>query len=127
VRLLWLIPKAAPSLLRHLVAYVELVSLDLIRAQREIATGVVMSAVVALCGVFALLMGCLAVVAYTWDTPYRLAAIGWMGGGFLVAAIVAAVYRANAMRARAQLFGELRREWQADRDLLEHLLSSSQE
>ncbi|HEV7611317.1 MAG TPA: hypothetical protein VGO37_05530 [Steroidobacteraceae bacterium] len=127
MRLLWLIPKAAPALLRHLVAYVDLVSLDLVRAQREMAAGIAMSAVVAVCGVFAVLMGCLAVVAYTWDTPYRVAAIGWMGGGFLVAAIAAAVYRANTLRARAQLFGELRREWQADRVLLEHLLSSNQD
>ncbi len=127
MRLLWLIPKAAPALLRHLVAYVDLASLDVVRAQREVASSVLISAVVAVCCVFAVFMGCLAVVAYTWDTPYRVAAIGWMGGGFLVAAIVAAVYRARAARARSPVFGELRREWQADRVLLEHLLSSNQD
>ena len=127
MRLLWLIPKAAPALLRHLVAYVDLFSWDLGRAQREMASRVLVSAVIAICGAFALLMGCLAVVAYTWDTPYRVAAIGCMGGGFLGAAIVAAVYRANAVRARSQLFGDLHREWQADRVLLEHLLASKQE
>jgi uncharacterized membrane protein YqjE len=124
VRLLWLLPKAAPAVLRHLVAYIELLALDLARAHREIAAGLLMSAIVAVCGVFALFMACLGVVAYTWDTPYRITAIAWMGGGFLVAAIVVAAYRANAVRTSSQLFAALRREWQADRVFLEHLLSS---
>jgi uncharacterized membrane protein YqjE len=124
VRLLWLLPKAAPAVLRHLVAYIELLALDLARAHREIAAGLVMYAIVAVCGVFALFMACLGVVAYTWDTPYRITAIAWMGGGFLVAAIAAGAYRANAARSRPQLFAALRREWQADRVFLEHLLSS---
>jgi len=123
VRLLWLLPKAAPALLRHLLAYIELVSLDLARAQREFAEGLMMSAIVAICGVFAVFMACLAVVAYTWDTPYRITAIACMGGGFLVAGIAAAAYRSSALRARSELFGALRREWQADRALLEHLMS----
>jgi uncharacterized membrane protein YqjE len=124
VRLLWLLPKAAPAVLRHLVAYIELLALDLARAQREIAAGLLMSAIVAVCGMFALLMACLGVVAYTWDTPYRITAIACMGGIFLVAAVVAAAYRANAVRSRSQLFAALRREWQADRVLIEHLLST---
>jgi uncharacterized membrane protein YqjE len=127
VRLLWLLPKAAPAVLRHLVAYIELLALDLARAHREITSGLLMAAIVAVCGVFALFMACLGVVAYTWDTPYRITAIAWMGGGFLVAAIVAAAYRANAVRTRPRLFASLRREWQADRLLLEHLLSSEAE
>lgn len=125
MRLLWLIPKAAPALLRHLIGYIDLIGLDLGRAQREFAAQLVMSAIVAICGVFALLMGCLAVVAYTWDTPYRVTAIACMGGGFLIAAVAAVIYRSKAMRARSELFGSLQREWQADRQLLEHLMSSS--
>jgi hypothetical protein len=72
-------------------------------------------------------MGCLAVVAYTWDTPHRLSAIAWMGGGFLGAAIVAAAYRANAVRAKSQLLASVRSQWQEDRVLLERLLSSDQD
>src|ERR1700719_3530220 len=79
VRLLWLLPKAAPALLRHLVAYVDLVSVDLARAQREFMAELVISAITAICTLFAALMGCVAVVAYTWDTPYRMTAIAWMG------------------------------------------------
>ena len=127
MRLLWLLPRAAPALLRHLAAYADLASLDLARARREIAAEFLGVAVAAICCLFALFMGCLAVVAYTWDTPHRVTAIAWMGGGFLVVAIAAAAYRANAVRAKSQLFASVRREWQEDRVLLERILSSDQD
>ena len=125
--LLWTLPKAAPALLRHLVAYVDLASLDLARAQREISSEFLASAIVAVCGLFAIFLGCLAVVAYTWDTPHRVTAIAWMGGGFLVVAIVAAAYLSNAARAKSPLLASVRREWQEDRVLLERILSSDQD
>ena len=127
MRLLWLLPKAAPALLRHLVAYVDLVSVDLARAQQEFMAELVISAITAICTLFAALMGCIAVVAYTWDTPYRMTAIAWMGGGFLVAAVVAALYRMKALRAKSEFLGSVRREWHADRVLLERILSSDQD
>jgi len=125
--MLWSLPKAAPALLRHVAAYVELASLDLARAQKEITAELLALAVVAICGLFAVFMGCLVVVAYTWDTPYRVAAIAWMGGGFLVVAIAAAAYRANAARAKSQFLASVRQEWQQDRVLLERILSSDQD
>jgi uncharacterized membrane protein YqjE len=125
--MLWSLPKAAPALLRHVAAYVELVSLDLARAQKEITIELLALAVVAICGLFAVFMGCLVVVAYTWDTPYRVAAIAWMGGGFVVVAIAAAAYRANAARAKSQFLASVRQEWQQDRVLLERILSSDQD
>jgi uncharacterized membrane protein YqjE len=125
--MLWSLPKAGPALLRHLAAYVELASLDLARTQREITTELLAVAVVAICGLFAVFMGCLAVVAYTWDTPHRMAAIAWMAGGFVVVAIAAAAYRANAARAKSQFLATVRREWEQDRVLLEHILSSDQD
>jgi uncharacterized membrane protein YqjE len=125
--MLWSLPKAAPALLRHVAAYVELLSLDLARAQREITTELLALAVVAICGLFAVFMGCLVVVACTWDTPHRVAAIVWMGGGFVVVAIVAAVYRANAARAKSPFLASVRQEWQQDRILLERILSSDQD
>ena len=127
MRLLWLLPKAAPALLRHLVGYIDLVSLDLRRAQRELVAELVISVILAICALFALLMGCLAVVAYTWDTPYRMTAIAWMGGGFLVAAIVAAGYRIKTVRAKSEFLGSLRREWHADRALLDRILTAEEE
>ena len=124
MRLLWSLPKAAPALLKHLAAYVDLASLDLAAARREIAAeflGVAIAAISSLCALF---MGCLAVVAYTWDTPHRVSAIAWMGGGFLGVAIVAAAYWANIVRAKPQFLASVRRQWQEDRVLLERLLSS---
>lgn len=125
--MLWSLPKAGPALLRHLAAYVDLASLDLARTQRELTTELLAFAVVAICGLFAVFMGCLAVLAYTWDTPHRVAAIAWMGGGFVVVAIAAAAYRANAARARSQFLATVRREWEQDRVLLERILSSEQD
>jgi uncharacterized membrane protein YqjE len=125
--MLWSLPKAGPALLRHLAAYVELASLDLARTQREITTELLAFAVVAICALFAIFMGCLAVVAYTWDTPHRVAAIAWMGGGFAVVAIAAAVYRANTARDKSQFLATVRREWEQDRVLLERILSSDQD
>jgi uncharacterized membrane protein YqjE len=123
VRLLWLLPKAAPALLRHIVAYVDLASLDLARAHREIAAQAVASVIILVSGFFALFMGCLAVVAYTWDTPHRVSAIVWMGAGFLLLAVVAAMRRASVVRTRAPFLGSVRRAWHEDRELLERLMS----
>jgi uncharacterized membrane protein YqjE len=126
MRGLWSLPKAAPALMRHIGAYIELVGLDLARAQREITAEVVALAIAAICLLFAVFMACLGVVAYTWDTAYRVAAIAWMGGGFLVIAIVAVIYRSSLSRGRALLFTDVRREWQEDRVILERILSSDE-
>ena len=123
MRLLWLLSKAAPTLLRHMVAYVDLASLDLARAHREIAAQAVASVIILVCGFFALFMGRLAVVAYTWDTPHRVGAIVWMGAGFLLLAVVAAMRRASVIRTRSPFLGSVRQAWHEDRELLERLMS----
>src|SRR6202041_1519972 len=107
-------------------AYIDLLGLDLARTHREIMAQVLALAIVAICALFALFLICLGIIAYFWDTPYRLAAIAWMAGGFVVAAIAAAVYRARAARARSPLFSDVRREWQEDRVILEKILSSDE-
>ena len=127
MRGLWSLPKAAPALMRHIGAYVELVGLDLARAHREITAQVIASAIAAVCVLFAVFMTCLGVVAYTWDTSYRVAAIAWMGGGFLVVAIVALIYRSSLGRSRSTLFNDVKREWQEDRVILERLLSADED
>jgi uncharacterized membrane protein YqjE len=127
VRLLWLLSKAAPALLRHMVAYADLASVDLARAHREIAAQAVASVIILVSGFLALFMGCLAVVAYTWDTPHRVSAILWMGGGFLLLAVLAAIRRANAARTRSPFLGSVRQAWHEDRELLERLMSLEEE
>jgi uncharacterized membrane protein YqjE len=125
--MLWSLPKAAPALLRHLAAYVDLASLDLAKTCREIAAEFLASAILAICALFALLMACLAIVALTWDTPNRVAAIAWMGGGFVLLAILAAVYRSSIARAKSPLLDSVRREWLQDRVILERILSSDED
>jgi uncharacterized membrane protein YqjE len=125
--MLWSLPKAAPVLLRHLAAYVELAALDLAKAQREIGAQLFASAIVAVGIFFALMMGCLAVVAATWNTPYRLTAIACMGGAFVVLAVGAAIYKARIARTQTPILDSVRREWHADRMILDRILSSEQE
>jgi uncharacterized membrane protein YqjE len=123
MRVLWLLPKAAPALLRHLAGYVELAGYDLKQTQHEVAASLVAFVVVAVCLFFAVLMGCVAVVAVTWDTPHRLTAIVWMAGGFLGIAVIAVLYRSSLVRGQKPFLASLRQEWQEDRVILERILS----
>jgi uncharacterized membrane protein YqjE len=121
--MLWLLPKAAPALLRHLAAYVELASLDLEVTRREFEAKIFASVLLGICALFLLLMICLLVVACTWDTPYRVTAIACMAGVFLVAALGALVHRSNVVRAKTQFLASVRQEWLQDRVLVERILS----
>jgi uncharacterized membrane protein YqjE len=112
--------------MRHIGAYIDLAGLDLARTHREITAQVVASAIVAICVLFAVFLICLGIIAYFWDTPYRLPAIACLAGVFVVAAIAAAIYRAQAARARSPLLSDVRREWQEDRVILEKILSSDE-
>jgi uncharacterized membrane protein YqjE len=123
MRMLWRLPKAAPALLRHLAAYVELAADDLARARRELTANIVALVVVAVSLFFAALMGCAAVMALTWDTSHRLAAILWMGGFFLGIAAVAVIYRSRTAREQPPFLASVRQEWQEDRVILERILS----
>jgi uncharacterized membrane protein YqjE len=113
--------------MRHIGAYIELAGLDLARTQREITAQVVALAIVAVCALFAIFLICLGIIAYFWDTPYRLAAIACLAGVFVLAAIIAAIYRARAALARSPLLSDVRREWQEDRVILEKILSSDED
>ena len=113
--------------MRHIGAYVELVALDLQRTQREIVAQLIATAVVAICLLFAVFLICMGVIAYTWNTPYRIAAIAWMAGVFLVIAIGALIFRTRIARDRSPMFAEVRREWQEDKVILERMLSSDDE
>jgi uncharacterized membrane protein YqjE len=123
MRLLWSLPKAAPALLRHLVAYAELAGQDLEQTKQEFGARLVASALLALCVFFAIFSLCLIVVALTWDTPYRVAAIAWMGGAFIVLAVIAGLYRSKVMGGQAPFLGTVRREWAEDRVILEKILA----
>jgi uncharacterized membrane protein YqjE len=126
MRVLWLLPKAAPALLRHIAAYVELAALDLEQSQRDLSANAIAFGIAGIGLFFAVLMGCAVVVALTWDTPHRVAAIAWLGGGFLAVAVIALVYRSKALKAQAPFLASVRREWQEDVVILERILSDEE-
>ena len=127
MRLLWSLPKAAPALLRHMVGYAELAGQDLDQTQRDIGARLLAATIFGLAIFFVIFSGCLLVVALTWDTPYRVSAIAWMGGAFLLVAILAGVYRSNLIKGQAPFLATVRREWNEDRAILDHILSPDEE
>ena len=127
MRLLWSLPKAAPALLRHMVAYAELVVQDIERMQRDFGARMVAGAIVGASIFFVMMSSCILVVALTWDTPHRVAAVLWMGGAFLLVAAVALAYRSQVLNSQAPFLGTVRREWSQDRVILDHILSPGEE
>jgi uncharacterized membrane protein YqjE len=125
VRLLWSLPKAAPAILRHLVGYAELAAGDLEQTQRDLQARLIAGLIVLIAIFFVILTVFVAVVALTWDTPHRVAALGWMGIAFLMVAVAAVLYRARVLSAQAPFLGSVRREWAEDRIILERILSEN--
>jgi uncharacterized membrane protein YqjE len=127
VQVLWLLPKAAPALLRHLGAYVELLALELQQSQRDLTAHILASLVAGVCVFFAVLMGCVVIIALTWDTPYRVPAVAWTGGGFLAAAVLALIYRSKLVKDQQPFLAGVKREWQEDVVVLENILAEPEQ
>lgn len=127
MRLLWALPNAAPALLRHIMAYAELAGQDLEQTQRDFGARLLASAIVGVCVFFLILSGCLCVVALTWDTPHRVSAILWMGGAFLLIAVIAIAYRAQVLASQGEFLGGVRREWREDQAILDQILGPDEE
>jgi uncharacterized membrane protein YqjE len=127
MRVLWLLPKAAPALLRHLGAYIELIAFDLERSRRDLVANVLVSMVAGVCVFFAALMGCVVIIALTWDTPYRVAAVAWTGGAFLTVAVIALIVRSKIMKEQKLFLASVKREWQEDVVVLENILAEHEQ
>jgi uncharacterized membrane protein YqjE len=127
MRVLWLLPKAAPALLRHIGAYVELVALELEQSRRDLTVNMLAAVVAGVCVFFAVLMGCVVIVALTWDTPYRVPAVAWTGGGFLAVAVLALIYRSKVMKDQPPFLASVKREWQEDVVVLESILAEPEQ
>src|SRR5580700_8546881 len=127
MRVLWLLPKAAPALLRHLGAYVELIAFDLEQSRRDLVANVLVSMVAGVCVFFAVLMGCVVIIALTWDTPYRVAAVAWTGGAFLTVAALALICRAKIVKDQKLFLASVKREWQEDVVVLENILAEHEQ
>jgi uncharacterized membrane protein YqjE len=79
------------------------------------------------CVFFALLMGCVVIVALTWDTPYRVPAVAWTGGAFLAVAVLALIYRSKVMKDQQAFLTLVKREWQEDVVVLESILAEPEQ
>ena len=123
MRVLWLLPKAAPALLRHFAAYVELLGFDLEQSRRDLAQNIIALVIVGVCLFFAVVMGCAVIVALTWDTPNRVPAIAWMGGGFLAVAGIAMGYRSKLIGAQSPFLDSVRKQWDEDKVILERIVA----
>lgn len=108
-----LLPKLLQALLRHLIAYGELLFEEGREAIERLRRRMVAMAVALVAGLMALGLGCLWIIAATWDGPNRLWAVGGLCIGFLLIAISGGAYAVGG-RSRGTPFEQLRAEWRAD-------------
>jgi hypothetical protein len=66
-------------------------------------------------------------IALTWDTPYRVAAVAWTGGAFLTVAVLALIVRSKIMKEQKLFLASVKREWQADVVVLENILAEHEQ
>ena len=111
---------AVPILFRHLDAYIDLAEQDLAVAK---ATALARLQALLLCmvgGAFALLLGCILIIALAWDTDYRILTIVLLTAAFAVVAAIAAM---SFARQRHTPFAAVRKEWRTDREVLHRILA----
>ncbi len=122
-----LLTKVAPVLLRHLGAYAELLSQDLARGRVAFARrfGVMLVAAFGLAGAF--VMVCVAILAASWDTIYRMTAVYSLLAFFVGIAALAGAYAGRLQSRQPPLLEGLQREWQLDQVLIERVLSENDE
>jgi hypothetical protein len=107
-----LLPRMLQALLRHLFAYGELAYAEGVIAARGVRRRMIGGAIACVAGGFAVLMGCVWVIAATWDGPNRQLAVGAMCVGFLLVAASGVLYAFGG--GSWVPFEHLRAEWRRD-------------
>jgi uncharacterized membrane protein YqjE len=106
---------------RHAGAYTDLILSDLEVASAALRQRLLAAAVMACALMFAILMGCVWLIAATWDTVARYWVIAGLLGLFLAIA-AAAFWRLTLLTAGAPgVLPQTAGEWAKDRRLLEEL------
>ena len=109
------LPRLALAILQHLIAYGELLYEEGVEAGRRLRRSFIGLALAAAAGFIALELGCLWIIAATWDGPNRLTAVGALCIGFVVIAGICSAYASGARGAGgAKPFQRVRDEWRAD-------------
>jgi uncharacterized membrane protein YqjE len=114
------LPRLAPVLLRHLVAYGDLLAEETDGALRQWRRRAIGLAVASVAGAMALLLGCAWIIAANWDGPHRLLAPALLCLGFLLLALAAWAWT-QAAAAVPPPFARLRAELRRDRELIASL------
>ncbi len=112
--------------MRHWGAYAELAALEFARARRDIAAQLIAWCIVAIGLFFGLALACFGIIAYTWNTDYRVASIAWMSGAFILIAVCGALYGFGLMRRRRPFFSTIQQQWQQDKVIIERILSDDE-
>ncbi len=108
-----LLPRLLQALLRHLFAYGELAYEEGVLAAQRMRRRLLGAAIGCMAGMLALMMGCVWVIAATWDGPNRMVAVGALCIGFLLIAMIGIAYGFGGDSARVP-FEQLRAEWHND-------------
>jgi uncharacterized membrane protein YqjE len=91
-----------------------------IAEERDRVLALLVAALIACFFVFlAVIFGAMLVIAVYWDTPSRLAAIEWLGGGSLIVAILAVLFFLYRVRRPTTLFNHSLSELEKDRKAAE--------
>ncbi|HWG77951.1 MAG TPA: hypothetical protein VN660_14325 [Steroidobacteraceae bacterium] len=107
-----LLPRLLQVLLRHLFAYGELAYEEGVLAARRLRRRLLGAAIACVAGMLALMMGCVWVIAATWDGPNRMLAVGALCVGFVLVTIIGITYAAGG--GGRVPFDALRAEWHRD-------------
>jgi hypothetical protein len=110
-----LLSRLVPALLRHIIAYSDLLIYETEAAARQWRRQLLGIAILLAAGGVAALMFCVWVIAATWDGPHRLQAIGGLFGGFTVIALCGAWYATRGWTQQTpRPFERIAAEWRED-------------
>jgi uncharacterized membrane protein YqjE len=124
LRMLESLKRAIPIVLRHLDGYVDLAERDMAEAKSIAIARAKAFALLGVSAVFAVLFGCVLLIALTWDSEYRVLTVGIIAGAFALVAFGSGLFFA---RKRNDPFATLKREWREDRALIRSLLARETE
>jgi len=120
-----LLSRLVPALLRHLIAYSDLLIDETAAAGRQWRRQLLGFAILLTSGGLAALMVCAWVIAATWDGPHRLQAIGGLFAGFTIIAAGGAWYASHGWADKTpRPFERITAEWREDLRLLVTLYPS---
>jgi uncharacterized membrane protein YqjE len=112
------LPAATPVMARHVSAYAELAATDAALLVNALTKRLIAAAVALLGTGFALLMGCVWLVAGVWDTPWRSPTVAALTLLFTALAVAGSLRVSRRSTASPEAFAALREEWSKDRQLL---------